>query len=863
MPLRRLCLIAAAIIVFAACGQAAEVEQTDEKVTVRNDAWTVTLEKRVGWVITDVRGPRGAFPLDRLHTRVFPRMQDPAGPGMVMPEARSDISQHATIQVRRNEADQSVTVRRTWRMPAGQGVEETIFDPHAPLARRTLVFESSQRLEAIEVEANMSGQVADRVVHYPEGERIPSRTLEFTAGLPYMLAYDPQLKMGFGLRPAKDMPRLSRFAWGARETEGDIRRDSNLRVCGIGLGSSQLSFIEAPKRFELAYDIFLSSGTEPPFRVDWPAVELRRVFAQKLVARPLAGNAVLLALINHTDKPRDVRYAVTLNHGLIQQRVLTEQQITLPPGQTELSVPVVTRNLRYGVEIAATLTDLTTQQTHTKKDYFTVSDNFFRVCSLDVSQPMGLPGRAERWYARRLRSGYCGLMELYTWAPDQTTDLTPPDDWYLPETESQGYGPNVNAYSGKLMADMVKGFHANGVGVVAETTQFMNSRSSLQYPEQARYIADGTVQSTFKVSHNVEARTHGVYDRDEREFATTGAVFLEAENIHRWGREFAEAVRRFGFDGVRFDSGPGNLLGLYSGDPLKIRDDTPIVFDFQGRSLNVELDLDAYALRNMTIWMSHVLNARADFNLGMNGGIGTGDLLGMFPRSYQYAGALNAYFLFEGALNVARPGWDTWDGWAKVLTDNYRINQSLGASGGVGSMRLLCPGTMRTLCYTAFASGHHLYNMWGRLHTKYGDEIAKAYRFEIRFGEYLYDASWQPLERDQTKLVVDGHERLLWRDFVRRRTLRDGQTETIVHLVNRPAGDKIVRAYDPATVREGTRVRLKLPPGAQPVAAWAIQPDPERVTPLDRRVDQQQIEVKVPPVDAFATVVIRTRGGVQ
>ena len=170
---------------------------------------------------------------------------------------------------------------------------------------------------------------------------------------------------------------------------------------------------------------------------------------------------------------------------------------------------------------------------------------------------------------------------------------------------------------------------------------------------------------------------------------------------------------------------------------------------------------------------------------------------------------------------------------------------------------------MRTLCYTAFASGHHLYNMWGRLHTTYGDEIARAYRFEIRFGEYLYDASWQPLARDQTELAVDGHERLLWRDFVRRRTLPDGQTETIVHLVNRPAGDKIVHAYDPAPVREGARVRLKLPPGAQAIGAWAIQPDPERVTPLDRRVDEQQIEVKVPPVDAFATVVIRTKGGTQ
>jgi hypothetical protein len=213
--------------------------------------------------------------------------------------------------------------------------------------------------------------------------------------------------------------------------------------------------------------------------------------------------------------------------------------------------------------------------------------------------------------------------------------------------------------------------------------------------------------------------------------------------------------------------------------------------------------------------------------------------------------------LFEGALNLSAPDKNTWDKWAKVLYDNHAIVHKLGGSSGVGHLRWQPDVAQRTVSYLALASGYRTCYGGPSPYTFGGHEQYQALQYGFRFGEFLFGRDYEILPLEQEEVQVIGHERLLWKYFVRRRQLEKGLTEWVIHLLNRPEGDTILAYHDAPPPREGTKVTLPLAGGHRVVGAWMAVPEPPRATPQDYRVEGDRVTVDLDDIESFATAVVR------
>ena len=391
----------------------------------------------------------------------------------------------------------------------------------------------------------------------------------------------------------------------------------------------------------------------------------------------------------------------------------------------------------------------------------------------------------------------------------------------------------------------------------------------LRHPQYATYTEDGVFRMDHYVTYpDAEARTFGAAEGNF-EFGLVGVNYALPEVPVAWGREMAASCRMFGWDGVRFDGPAPRFDGAFAElDPLHTSGESPSRYGFDGRPVAVDSqkDRDRLSLTNMRNWLEEARRGNPRFELGMNLGRGLtreptemGDTVALeqYPQSLGYVGRQAGYGLFEWALSLGHPEMDTWDEWARMLYRSGSVAHELGMLSGVGHLRWTPGVTQRTTTYVAMASGYKLAYCASAPLSYFSGERNKAFRFAIRFGEFLYDTGYEKLPADQRQVTVEGHERLLWSYFVKKRTLEGGVTEWVVHLVNLPEEDTILRHHDPPPAREGTVVRFPLPEGRQVAGAWALLPEPPRAARAVWRAEGGRVAVDVPAVRAFATIVLR------
>ena len=339
-----------------------------------------------------------------------------------------------------------------------------------------------------------------------------------------------------------------------------------------------------------------------------------------------------------------------------------------------------------------------------------------------------------------------------------------------------------------------------------------------------------------------------------------------------WGEEMAASCRMFDWDGVRFDGPAPRFVPGQVTDPLKWKPgETGNFFDFDGNPLvhPPGPGTDAKSLRNMSAWLEEARKGNPKFELGMNIGHGiaaAGELgaenlssLDDWPKSLAYAGRQQAMWLHEGALYVVHPDQNTWQKWSRKLMRLFRHTQKLGGVCTVGHIQGLPPSPDRARTYTAFASGHRLAYVDSEEHSTFGREKYHATEFAIRFGEFFFAPDYQLLPASQDQVVVKGHERLLWVDFVRRRELPDGVREWVVHLVNLPENNLIAQNDPFPPPRQNTVVTLARTGRHVETDAWVLLPEPPRAVKATYHGNGERETVTIPRIDAFATVVIHTR----
>lgn len=844
------------------------LERTDANLSLSNGLWSVEFTKDRGWATTRIRDLssgkeiRGEF----FRALIRPKTLRGRDHGMI-PEGLSWPSNASEVSMRVTSVKPGqVVLVRKWKLKQGVVTETMTFHSEARKFDCRAVLAATAPVAEFLAEARCDDlEFAGRAMFLPEeGRSVGSRN---TSNLPYIEATDPQTMIGFGMQPGKGVPRIGRYAFGAPERGEDRHpevRDRNL--ARISVISPLLEHRETPAEFAIAYTGYMSVEGKRPIEVNLPTLELRRAWPKKLIARPTEGNTLEVIIRNNTQAECKARLAVKLVRGLTDEQTLESRELTLKPGDTSLKFDIDTKSIRYGVEVATTLTDLESSREQTRSEYFAVWPGYYRVSPL---MAIHNPGGGRGMLAKSIpsaRHGYVGVTEIYCWPLDPLFDMTPEADWFVPGTNSQG--AYLVAWSKKYLKDLIDTAHANGLGMVSWAQASLPLHSALAHPEVLLYSREGHWGGDFyRIYHNAEDLTRGVF-KGTVETADPGFNFGDPKVAKMWGEEMGRSCEMFGWDGVRFDGPAPRFAGAVPLDPLKWKESGgPRFYDFKGQPIGLPpKQADEQSLANMRAWLAGARKANPDFELGMNMGHGFRQMSDAdpgnswtpdsWPKSLKFVGDHEAMMLIEGALTIHDRRWSHWDTWTKKLMGSYRIAQKLGCVCTVGHLRWLPSIADRTRTYIAFASGYRLAYVGSEEQSYYTHERFKAAEFAIRFGEFLFGKDHEPLPNDQNQIKVEGHERLHWKLFVRRRALPGGRSEWLVHIVNLPKNNSISYNHPPPPARIGTTVRFSLD-GKRAVSAHMLLPDPPRAKKLDFHTQGQSAIVKLDPIEAFTSVVLQ------
>lgn len=847
------------------------VNRTDTWVSVDNGLWRLWLTKDQGWDISKIENIESglAFHGHFFNTYLRPkthRVHNNGMPGESPVRAGLKDKVHLEFE---GEGSDRVKMIRTWSSPVGMVEEHTTFDPEARRFQRRVILKAEHPVAELYIESRCTDKpVADHAIFFPEEKRISGPSPYFTAGMPYIEAHSPETGMGFGMQPTAGAPRMGRFAFGDAE-RGDDKHPlhAGRNYAGITLNSPLLSYHDIPAEYSLEFVGFMTVGNQRPIEVSSPDIELIEAWPRKMIARPDEGNTLEVVFRNNTNEERPVHLEIVLRHGIETTISLVDTQISLHPGaSTQRQVKVNTSGLLYGAEVVTTLSDLTSGIEDQISEFFTVFDGYYRVSPLMAIENVGGARGVLAKNVINIRRGYAGVTEIYNWPRNSLFDMTPDTDWYL------GGPYYFVSWSREYLKAFIAEAHRNGLGVVSWAQAMIDISDAMEYPQYLQYTAEGQFLSDrHHIFQDGAQRTQGVLPPGPVENMAVSVNFGIPEVSRQWGREMAASCQMFDWDGVRFDGPAPRFVPGSVTDPLKWKPETEAnSFDFEGNPLTrmAGEETDGLSLRNMRTWLEEARKGNPRFELGMNIGHGiNGDSgaevderrtsLALWRKSLTYAGEQQPMWLHEGALGITHPDWNTWESWTKKLMDLFRVTQELGGVCTVGHLRGLPPGPDRARSFTAFASGHRLAYTGSEEHHIFGREKFHAAEFAVRFGEFLFAPDYQLLPADQEMVSVEGHERLLWKDFVRRRVLESGKVEWVVHIVNRPRSD-LIAVNDPfPPARKDTVVRFPLPDRQRVTGAWTLVPQPPRALHLKYQVANGSVIVRVPEIDAFASILLQ------
>jgi hypothetical protein len=581
---------------------------------------------------------------------------------------------------------------------------------------------------------------------------------------------------------------------------------------------SEVPIAEArAKRFRL-----LATGVHVE-RLSPLAVEVR---PDKLVYRPGDPDRIALTLRNAGAAPAAAACRLELVAGLADPAPLWSGPAAVPAGGAwtlTLTNRLDTARLRWGAELRLTA-ELPGVPAAVGRSVFAVSSNLWETAII-AAHPAHMaafddPARARAAALELRQKGYTGF-EAFFWAPCDLLEFTPDEELFF---SGQTAYPGTRAGTSNLVAAC----HEQGLCA----TFYANLWGGSGPPalEVMRRHPDwfGNANHNTYVLDDWDLLGPSQMDMGDRKIRAPGIAqwcfnqlyIVPPEGVFRYhAREIVESHRRFGWDGIRYDSYYSRYWSVRAMRLIR-----PLV----------EKDVPGFGFGyNSFAWADYRAGALDDMVGG--GGLVMGEGI-RIERSHD---------LMQFAREILS--------WRDVIW----------AYGGHGPGMLFRPTTddeempplgVEYQASLILAGGGHLY------YDAVESERAQYAAFALRYSEFLYNNRMRALKApEQIVTFGPGARWLEWPAMARTVSLGGPRRRLVLPLINTPAdpnpfSNKGMKA--PPPVRR-LPVGVSLPPGATVAGVWLLHADPEPWhEPLPHRLEDGTVRFELPDIRFWGTVVL-------
>ena len=577
---------------------------------------------------------------------------------------------------------------------------------------------------------------------------------------------------------------------------------------------------------------------------------------------------------------------VAVAHDLGVRHALTERALDVSPNapQTvaiEWQSPAMEL---WGCEATAVFTPQT-GPTQTARRVFVVSSNLPKVsANYAFTHPMAL-GRPTEVNLNRAFDCFARyaipMVELFSWAPSPWGDINPEADMWI-------NGQCKFIMERATIEGVITHAHRRGMKAMAYAITWLNGpagyRWAREHPEDVRYTtADAKLpplsDAALKAWEDAEARVTTVTHAELRDLERWGAAVNASRDatVDRSIDEYIKVIKRFGFDGIRWDGHPGNWYHPIRDWWSRTGGGKPYTpgYDWQGNLVTPD-DPDAENRRIIHRVRERMHTALPSLIEGFN--IQAWNAFkpdvpevveaNTFPQSY--AEFVPGNVILDEKHYHARPDGTptmhaTWTKTRKVLRLGNELLQRFGAYHYTGGVPNSGAGPFLLHAHSlSYAVGARTFG-GGNSYGKYPPEYEAFLTFSQRFARYLFHPSrmrFVPGGDDETgdRAIVRCAGTVVYRDLCYY-LATDRTFSVLVHLWNQPVEEamNVNKCEAPSMVTDAV-VTLRQPPCMIPEKGKVYVLSPEwpdwcvSVTP-DRAGDH--LSVPVPAFRYWAMVVLQ------
>ena len=827
---------------LAAAAMAVTLEETDKAFIVKNDNYTANFMKAQGGRLTlkitgadcNVQNISGSPVIYTSGERETYQKSYAANDAPISLRA-----QKYNAEIITNKSDE-VVLKLTYKLWFGEAVQTITLD-NSPVIRYHLnVNYSGTRLSKVEYALTMVLSDPDGIF-YPDAKRvvgISGRNGSSVDGPSWEYAWHQKSKLGAGIIAPENQSLAGIEYMMQNRQEGGTSNYTAMTAL-----YSPLQKYGRKNSLDFRWQVIAGSTPQKAqaladsvFGKDKTA-KIHSCETQKLTIRPGQDNKILAKIRNRTNADAELKAKVFAVYGLDSEVQVAEAALTVKAGTIQaLELPVkFPSDVKLGVALRTELYDAGGNLLDKATDFCSITDfvprdsvfGFINVahCNLEGSQ--------DAWNRLQKRN-YVGAYEYYHWAPSTIFGLVP---------EEESWKPGVAIYDvviyKKFIKKLVENAHSHGVGVYAWITGLWNYNVGLRHLDMLQYCENG--------QPNIY---DGIIRKDGSRVIALKPNIYTVERSSAWGKEMADSIDMFGWDGCRWDF---SFLPSVANDPLFIGEKVSDWYDNKGvPASKLYPDPDKTGTECLKAWREAVAKRHPEFIYGANLGYREENRRS-FPN-YLKEAARNGLLIFEDMLEYYMEKWNTFEKWGKELALRADLVRPQGGTAVVGIMRGLPRNSVsyHLAQYTAASAG---VKWWAYGGLWLDERSPERNRYFMRFAEYYFGTEF--LAPENCPVFIAKKQNVLFEPFVRQRKTAEGR-EIVIPVVNMPDNNDYICAYhDEPPVRKNLEFKVDLQKGEK-AEAWVMTPqNPEKAL----RIPVSNGIVTLPELKDTCMILVKCRGG--
>ncbi len=582
--------------------------------------------------------------------------------------------------------------------------------------------------------------------------------------------------------------------------------------------------------------ILLDRVTFEPLSVSGPvgSVWIDEVRPQFVHVYPNQPNPITVRLGTAGSAAADLEFRLELFAGLDELVHTETKPWKIADGQKTLRFEWPGGPREFGYEVRVTLL-ADGKPLDARSEYFSVSFPIWKT-ALQASGFLDFHDRIAQFpdHVAANRRQYLNVEEAFSWQPSSWTDLNPKaDHWWTGQGDAHNSREGVNTW--------LKLSRAEGIKMITYLWPTASGPEAIEWGRQTpELITHGRVGLPTEFFDVEDLRLKSITEADERLWNLRSGIwnYLGINNgllrsMSKGMDETIASAKQFGWDGARFDKPPGwsamgaadvheefKLLGVEA----LMQKLVPEYYEQRDGQWTGE----AVSLANIRYARHRLQEADPHFALSYNFGV-VQDVTKQ-NKFFDECCVGGGQIMDEQIRQVVRGPWKDYA--ARIRTQANLARERGGYHCCVAPSGFSAASRLYAAC-ALFIGGSHPYGSYG-----WEAPLPGRYtQFMTRFGEYCWAGDLVPTTADAERFSIDDDRGLWWKEFPRRRTLPDGRTQWVVHLLSNPPSDDI------APTKPGTMTpwRQKLAVGRKTAAAptvWALSAEP---TTRSEKLEAKQV----------------------